>query len=1019
MSWARKVSVAFIGGVLIAAAACAQEGPRIGWEESFDDITKWKAEMLKPNFGSPLASVTAEDGCINLVTPVGALNPKMKRADWPEWPGNPASSFTNFSIRYDDVVDLDIYRYFVIRIREKSTFFYISINGKALKVGYTTGIHAQDLRALGLRGKQRVGFYGQFLNSHGHVKLDYLRLVRALTPEEQEGLIGEGLTIRDENLSAHPYHRLEALNARAGRPSRPPGQGSEWVVYRDTGTGAEVWKMTDLAANECQVSFNCDGSAFTVRGRPGQGFHVFDWTDRRFKLIKGGLSDARPRFSTTEPDAMVIAENTWLPRQKGQPRRRITIWRQNFRTDERTELASFHPKTWVVQEFSSSPDSAKMVFGLRESRVVFLIDPEIADIEKRVRQITLPTRLKGVRLVNDDTELQWHNCYTYQPLIMNLKTGKVTQGNSPCAGGHSAGGPQWTIGPYAGMMKLLVRNGLHPQTEATADDTRIFANYAKPVVTDYGHVSMNGKWMVTNGTAGDVQGQHLMISTSDPATVLRTCHYNTSRNNWPTNTYSRTSPDTTKLAYVSDQFGDGDIYLAITGRPAPPTQLEAARVGQDVKLTWQPPEATREVGGYRVYRSRTSGRGFVALNGIPVTATASVDPAPGPGPLFYLVAMVEPCGLEGHFSNEAAVDAKPETPRTLYVEAESCEWGPPLREVIHGSASGSRYVQYHRAAPPKPAEGVLKYKVDLPAGKFAMWLRARNEAGDGKWHRRKSALDPRAGQLKVTDDGYAIDRICVTSDPAGAPDGDPPLATAPSPISGLSVANVTPQSINLRWEASPTVNVARYDVHVGEDPEELGNETIIGSTTETELGDWGLRPGTAYVYHVVAVDSRGNGSEPVSVTATTEAEPVQTISVEGQEGEGTAAFPFDVKAEATFMLWVRYRPAYVVAKQLRVGVGIDGRKVGSWSLRAPYRPMGWTLAKKGKGRELVFVDKVVADGKDVFRLAPGRHTVVFTLDPKLGQDRHVFEQLAASNDHSYRPAGYDPRADFKKERRRY
>ena len=275
--------------------------------------------------------------------------------------------FSPFSIRYDDVVDLDVYRYFVIRIREKSTFFYISINGKALKVGYTTGIHAQDLRALGLRGKQRVGFYGQFLNSHGHVKLDCLRLVRALTPEEQKGLIGEGLTVRDENLSAHPYHRLEALNARAGRPSRPPGQGSEWVVYRDTGTGAEVWKMTDLAANECQVSFNCDGSAFTVRGRPGQGFHVFDWTDRRFKLIKGGLSDARPRFSTTEPDAMVIAENIWLPRRPGQPRRRITIWRQNFRTDERTKLASFHPQTWVVQEFSSSPDSAKMVFGLRES----------------------------------------------------------------------------------------------------------------------------------------------------------------------------------------------------------------------------------------------------------------------------------------------------------------------------------------------------------------------------------------------------------------------------------------------------------------------------------------------------------------------------------------------------------------------------------------------------------------------------------------------------------------------------
>ena len=38
------------------------QNPRIGWEESFDDISKWKAAMVKPNYGSPLDSVTAEDG---------------------------------------------------------------------------------------------------------------------------------------------------------------------------------------------------------------------------------------------------------------------------------------------------------------------------------------------------------------------------------------------------------------------------------------------------------------------------------------------------------------------------------------------------------------------------------------------------------------------------------------------------------------------------------------------------------------------------------------------------------------------------------------------------------------------------------------------------------------------------------------------------------------------------------------------------------------------------------------------
>jgi len=990
------------------------QNPRIGWEESFDDISKWKAAMVKPNYGSPLDSVTAEDGSIRLVTPVGALNPKMKRKDWPEWPEKPASSFTNFSIRYDDVVDLDVYRYFVIRILEKATFFYISINGKALKVGYTTGIHSQDLRALGLRGKQRVSFYGQFLNSHGHVKIDYIRLVRELTPDENRGFIGDGLTIRKENLAGHPYHRLEALNTRAGRPSRRPGSGSEWVAYRDAGTGAEIWRMTDLTADEQKVHFNCDGSAFTVSGRPGRGLHVFDWTDRQFKLVEGGLSDAHPRFSTNEPDAMIIAENKWFAHRK----RRITIWRLNFRTGEKSKMASFEPRTWVVQEFGSSPDSSKMTFGLRESRIVFLIDPEIPDINNRVREITLSTRLKGVRLTNNDTELQWANCYTYQRLIMNLKTGKVSQGNSPCAGGHSAGGPYSTIGPYSNLMKLLVRNGLHPQAEKTAGDTSIFANYREPVVTDYGHVSRNGKWMVTNGTAGDVRGQHVMISTSDPATVLRTCFYNTSRNNWATNTYSSTSPDATKLAYISDQFGNGNVHIAITGRPAPPANLRASREGDGVKLSWEAPKGARENGGYRIYRSKFSGRSFVALNRKPVTSISYVDKTPGPGPLFYLVAVVEPSGLEGHFSNEAAVDVPAKTPRVFLVEAENGEWSAPLREVLHGSASGSRYIRYHRAGPDEPDEGILKYRVTLPDGKFTVWLRTRNEAGGEQWRWHKTENDAQSGEIKVTRDGQAIDQICLTNDPAANPGTTPGMTTSPEPASALR-ASATPQSIKLRWAASPAVNIARYDIHAGDEAEEFGNQTILGSTVETTFMDWGLRPGTEYTFHVVAVDSRGNHSEPKSIRASTQALSIQTFSVT-PPAENKASFTFDVKSGSPFILWASYRPAYVTTKQLRVGVELDGKAIGNWQLRAPYRPMGWTLAKQGKGADHVFVDKVAAGDRDVYSLPKGPHTVTFKLDPKLGKDdQHAFEKLILTNDHSHRPEGYDPRADFKKTRRVY
>ena len=438
-----------------------------------------------------------------------------------------------------------------------------------------------------------------------------------------------------------------------------------------------------------------------------------------------------------------------------------------------------------------------------------------------------------------------------------------------------------------------------------------------------------------------------------------------------------------------------------------------------MKLSWEADEETREVGGYRIYRSTKSGSGFLALNRTPVTSTTFTDDAPGAGPLFYLAAAVEPSGLEGHFSNEASVGTEAGTLRTLYIEAENCAWSPPLREVIHGSASGARYIRYHRAAPEEPAEGVLRYKVDLPGGGFTAWLRCRSEAKGEDWLWRKTDPGSPPGEIRVTEDGLAIDQICLTNDPADAPAGAPRLTKPPAAVSALSMTKATPQSVELQWEASPAPNVARYDVHVGEAPEELGNETIVGSTTDSTFVDWGLRPGTTYTYQVVAVNSRGQSSKPVSIAAATRARAIQTIASEPQVAGDKTSFAVNVAAEGEFMLWAKYSPAYVASKQLRVGVEIDGKKAGTWRLRAPYRPMGWTLAKKGKGEAHIFVDKVSADGKDVFKLPPGQHTVVLTLDPKLGEDRHIFEQLAASNDHSHRPEGYDPRADFKKSKRMY
>jgi hypothetical protein len=54
---------------------------------------------------------------------------------------------------------------------------------------------------------------------------------------------------------------------------------------------------------------------------------------------------------------------------------------------------------------------------------------------------------------------------------------------------------------------------------------------------------------------------------------------------------------------------------------------------------------------------------------------------------------------------------------------------------------------------------------------------------------------------------------------------------------------------------------------------------------------------------------------------------------------------------------------------------------------------------------------------DVLRLQAGGHTLRIAFDPSLKQEGHWLEKLFLTNDFSFRPEGWDPRADFAKRRR--
>ena len=1059
--------------VLLMAPAdvgAADPPPRVGFAEEFDTFEGWEPRRNWPH-GEPFERVEVKDGVTTLTTHCGALNHRMLREDWPEWPKKPYPGFVTVTKTYEGEVDFDRYHYLVVRMPKKGTFVQLGVSGVWTKVCYTAGLHAQDLKPLGLTGRKQMRLSLTFLNTSGLVAFDYIRLASELTPEERAALIPEGLDLPKEGLTGHPYHRLEALNRRADGPTR---EGlNEWVVFRDVSTGAVLWKMTAMPSDEHGTTFNGDGSAFLVRGRHPQGLDIFRFATREYVHWEEGLTNPAPRFSSTEPSKLLYFENEWL-RAKSRGHRKHSAILRDIVTGEREEIASFETEaSWVVNEFSAPADTPKMLFGHRETPLTFLIDPTVDDPDRRVTRIELPTRLKGVNLLREGTLIRWHNCYTYQSWQMDLATGQVRLAHSPQAGGHSAGGENFIVGPYGAQMKIVFPRDLEPVDESTADQIRVFGNYRKPLQTDYGGLTDDEKWVRTNGVRGDVAGQHLLISTEDPGTVLHVVFYNTSRNDWVTNTYSAASPDHTKLAYVSDMLGNGDVYFALTRLPDPPRQLTVTRTAGGNLLRWGPPGRGKEIATYAIYRSRSSGQAYDLVT---TTDQTTFTDSAGTADSFYLVAAREHSRLEGHFSQEASAEAG--GTRRLHFEGESGTLEIPMRQVFDGHCSGYRYV---RVTPETEEESVGSVRWQLPeglgGGPWWLWgrVRARRaagaftvQAGEAKaglpvegdeWHWKRSgpvsALRG-ADTLALTADatGLSLDKAILTDDPEYVPVGlDDRKATPPPQPSGLRVARATPTRIDLTWDASESADVAYYSVYVGEFEEfEPGNETVLCAieevgdpTIEPRASDVGLKPRATQHYKVIAHDWRGNASPAASLTAqTAAAEPVLVVleaeqaqleaglavtevegatavllPVEAAEAEPEtvrwATFTFSVPA-GEYLLWARYAPGNT--SQLSVECRLDDAPLGRWRMRAPYRPLSRALTT-GSAERLWFADKVRWGHRaDVLKLSAGEHRLKVAFDPSLGEQGHWLDTFYLTNDFSFRPDGWDPRIDFHKTKRR-
>ena len=348
--------------------------------------------------------------------------------------------------------------------------------------------------------------------------------------------------------------------------------------------------------------------------------------------------------------------------------------------------------------------------------------------------------------------------------------------------------------------------------------------------------------------------------------VLRVVATQGCRGTYHTDMYHNASPDSTKLLYASGMLSGVtcsafdepmlatlDLYMAISEYPKPPASLQAVLddAGAGVHLRWSPatrnklnspdPESpifSREVKGYHVYRSQTSGRDYVRIGEMSAADVTPgetphftwTDPAPGATP-HYVVTTVEPSGLESRvMSPEASPAADADIPAAdadinVYWEAEEGALTAPMRELfLPAECSGGLAIARAVRMPdwsPAVGDALAKWRVDLKRSDdyYTLWIRARSRTGaavsaqvvtdhnvpmildlnvasaDWTWIEVTTNgtnpsflsldLGPRQFELVTSDSALEIDKLLLTTEayPTIVGLGDTPWFSTQTPVS--------------------------------------------------------------------------------------------------------------------------------------------------------------------------------------------------------------------------------------------
>jgi len=770
---------------------------------------------------------------------------------------------------------------------------------------------------------------------------------------------------------AHCCHRLERLAAR--RPFKPYAQvtegdpiQSERVIFRDTGTGAWVWRVTDTPGGSTRhyymeaCPWNGDGSRLLLSSS--------EWDLREDRLLPADCS------TMTRPPVWT----SWFAWDRKDPNR-LYYCKPLEGDDTKSGAFTYSYATGEDKLLKTFAGSANAWVLSQDNKYLLLKEyfPE-APLEKRTMVHLLS--LDGKEDLVLDPKGQIHQLWftklpdhsvEFEYEHGGFKPGDYLEGNFVM----KKDGTLSRI--YGGEATWAGHRAHSPSGKRMCPIGRLqVVNKLTGELTSLGSGSSNHQsWETDDSWLAASSGYDLIRFAADGRDfVERLGSHNSGigHSTYWTEAHPAMSPDGTKLGYASSMLGDLDFHFLVMGLPGRPEALQATRQGDRVALRWQPPKHAKEILGYHVYRSSRSGSGFEQLTTKPVPECSFTDTPPRGRPVYYTVTSLERCGLESLRSQEVCTDPEWPGPLVRVFEAEHARvTAPPAMEAFDPTAAGFYCLNLGQN---KAAEEVL-LPFDVPrSGTFALWLRVMSADNDfvlltgpdqahltettgdkGPWRWVKvgdGAKLARGEQrlfLRANVPYVLVDQLVVTDDASvrlvDAADADTASPTAPTE---LHVEATGSYSAKLTWHAVEALDLHHYNVYLSESPDcPAVQENLLASPSSLSYVAWGLRAGTKYYCRVTAVDRAGNESAtPAAAEVSTTPIPRRLFAQFDQQWRSTerrqTEVAFECPEDTNVVLWTKWQSLDPDKQGTggRFDVGFDGGPASPQAIRFGYLCLG-------------------------------------------------------------------------------